>query len=34
VELGLVLFLITFIVNGFARLLVIATNRKGTAQSS
>lgn len=33
VELGLVLFLITMIVNGLARLLVIATSRKGTAQS-
>jgi len=33
VELGLVLFLLTIIVNGLARLLVIATSRKGTAQS-
>jgi phosphate transport system permease protein len=34
VELGLVLFLITIIVNGLARLLVIATSRKGTAQAA
>jgi phosphate transport system permease protein len=34
VELGLVLFLITIIVNGLARLLVIATSRKGTSQSA
>ena len=34
VELGLVLFLITIIVNGLARLLVIATSGKGTAQSA
>ena len=33
VELGLVLFLITIIVNGLARLLVIATSRKGTAHA-
>jgi len=34
VEMGLVLFLITIIVNALARLLVIATSRKGTAQTS
>jgi phosphate transport system permease protein len=34
VEMGLVLFLITIIVNGLARLLVIATSRKGTAHAS
>jgi phosphate transport system permease protein len=34
VELGLVLFLITIIVNALARLLVIATSRKGTAHAS
>ncbi len=34
VEMGLVLFLITIIVNALARLLVIATSRKGTAQAS
>ncbi len=34
VELGLVLFLITFIVNGLARLLVVATSRRGTTQSA
>lgn len=33
VELGLVLFLITIIVNGLARVLVIATSRKGTAHA-
>ena len=33
VELGLVLFLITIIVNALARLLVIATSRKGTAHT-
>lgn len=33
VELGLVLFLLTMIINGFARLLILATTRKGTAQS-
>jgi phosphate transport system permease protein len=34
VEMGLVLFLITIIVNALARLLVIATSRKGTAHAS
>ncbi len=34
VEIGLVLFLITIIINALARLLVIATSRKGTAQAS
>jgi len=34
VELGLVLFLITIIVNALARLLVIATSRKGTAHAA
>jgi len=34
VELGLVLFLITIIVNGLARLMVIATTRKGTAHAA
>ena len=34
VELGLVLFLITIIVNGLARLMVIATSRKGTAHTA
>lgn len=34
VELGLVLFLVTIIVNGLARLLVIATSRKGTAHAA
>jgi phosphate transport system permease protein len=33
VELGLVLFLLTMIINGFARLLILSTTRKGTAQS-
>ncbi|MCL4523830.1 MAG: phosphate ABC transporter permease subunit PstC [Acidobacteria bacterium] len=31
VELGLVLFLLTFILNGMARLLILATTQKGTA---
>ncbi len=31
IELGLVLFLITFILNGLARLLILATTQKGTA---
>lgn len=34
IEMGLVLFLVTIVVNGLARLLVIATSRKGTAQAS
>ncbi|SPE42796.1 phosphate transporter subunit; membrane component of ABC superfamily [Candidatus Sulfopaludibacter sp. SbA3] len=34
IEMGLVLFLVTIIVNALARLLVIATSRKGTAQSA
>jgi phosphate transport system permease protein len=34
VELGLVLFLITIIVNALARLLVLATSRKGTARTA
>jgi phosphate transport system permease protein len=33
VELGLVLFLLTMVINGFARLLILSTTRKGTAQS-
>ncbi|MFB3825453.1 MAG: phosphate ABC transporter permease subunit PstC [Bryobacteraceae bacterium] len=31
IELGLVLFLITILINGFARLLILATRRKGAA---
>jgi phosphate transport system permease protein len=34
VELGVVLFLITMIMNAAARLLVIATSRKGTAHAA
>jgi phosphate transport system permease protein len=34
VELGLVLFLITIVVNALARLMVIATSRKGTAHAA
>jgi phosphate transport system permease protein len=34
IELGLVLFLITFILNGFARLLIVATSQKGSAMSN
>jgi phosphate transport system permease protein len=33
IEMGLVLFLVTIVVNALARLLVIATSRKGTAQT-
>jgi phosphate transport system permease protein len=33
IELGLVLFILTFILNGLARLLILATQRKGTAQA-
>jgi phosphate transport system permease protein len=32
VELGLVLFLLTIVINGFARLMVLATTRRGSAQ--
>jgi phosphate transport system permease protein len=32
IELGLVLFALTFVINGLARLLIIGTTRKGTAQ--
>jgi len=34
VELGLVLFLLTMVINGLARLLVLATTRKGTAHAA
>jgi phosphate transport system permease protein len=34
IEMGLVLFFVTIVVNALARLLVLATSRKGTAQSS
>jgi phosphate transport system permease protein len=34
IELGLVLFLITFILNGLARLLIVATSQKGSAMSN
>jgi phosphate transport system permease protein len=30
VELGLVLFLLTMVINAFARLMVLATTRRGT----
>jgi phosphate transport system permease protein len=33
VELGLVLFLLTFILNGVARLLIVATEQKGMSQA-
>jgi phosphate transport system permease protein len=33
VELGLVLCLLTIVINGLARLLILATTRKGTAHS-
>ena len=31
IELGLVLFLLTFILNGLARLLILATTQRGSA---
>ncbi len=31
IELGLVLFLLTFVINGLARLLIVATTKKGSA---
>ena len=30
IELGLVLFILTFILNGFARLLIVATSQRGS----
>jgi len=33
IELGLVLFLLTFILNGLARLMILATAQKGTARA-
>jgi phosphate transport system permease protein len=33
IELGLVLFIVTIIINGLARLLILVTTRRGTAQS-
>ncbi len=33
IELGLVLFLLTFILNGLARLLILATTQRGTVQA-
>jgi phosphate transport system permease protein len=33
IELGLVLFALTFVINGVARLLILATTRQGTAQA-
>lgn len=33
IELGLVLFLVTFILNGLARILIVATEQKGAAQA-
>ena len=34
VELGLVLFLVTIVINALARLLVLATTRKGSAKAA
>jgi ABC-type phosphate transport system permease subunit len=34
IELGLVLFLMTFILNGLARLLIIVTTRRGTGMGN
>jgi len=33
IELGLVLFLLTFILNGLARVMIIATSRRGAGAS-
>ena len=33
IELGLVLFVLTFILNGLARLLILVTTEKGSARS-
>jgi ABC-type phosphate transport system permease subunit len=30
IELGLVLFILTFLLNGFARLLIVATSKRGS----
>jgi ABC-type phosphate transport system permease subunit len=32
IELGLVLFLLTIVINGLARLLILVTTQKGTAK--
>ena len=32
IELGLVLFALTFLINGMARLLILSTTRKGSSQ--
>jgi len=32
IELGLVLFLLTIVINGLARLLILVTTQKGAAQ--
>jgi phosphate transport system permease protein len=32
IELGLVLFALTIVINGLARLMILATTRKGSAQ--
>jgi ABC-type phosphate transport system permease subunit len=32
IELGLVLFALTFLINGLARLLILSTTRKGSSQ--
>jgi ABC-type phosphate transport system permease subunit len=34
VELGLVLFLLTFILNGMARLLIVVTTQKGSGKGN
>jgi phosphate transport system permease protein len=33
IELGLVLFILTFILNGLARLLIVATSQRGSGMS-
>jgi phosphate transport system permease protein len=34
IELGLVLFILTFILNGFARLLIVATSQRGSGMGN
>jgi phosphate transport system permease protein len=34
IELGLVLFLLTFILNGLARILIVATSQKGSGMGN
>jgi ABC-type phosphate transport system permease subunit len=34
IELGLVLFILTFLLNGFARLLIVTTSRRGSGMGN